>query len=252
MGARGRPGTWKDKVLFVFEDEDIVVVEKPEGLAVIAAEGSRSLSLYDIVTLHIRRENPKGRAAVVHRLDRDSSGIMVFAKHATAKKALMENWNELVFERRYAALAEGRMGGSEGIFDSWLAENRAGQVYTVPEGSPGALEAITRWKLLQAGSRYSLVELWLETGRKHQIRAQLSQAGHPIAGDSRYGARRDPAGRLCLHATVLGLEHPFSRERYSFESPCPEVFSRLVADRGADRGAEGMEPRGRNHGRPGR
>lgn len=234
MGARGRPGTWKDRVLFVYEDEDIIVVEKPEGLAVIAAEGSRTLSLYDIVTLHMRRENPKARAAVVHRLDRDSSGIMVFAKHSACKKALMDNWNELVFERRYAALAEGRMAGTEGIFDSWLVENRAGQVYGAPAKSPGALRAITRWKLIQAGGRYSLVELWLETGRKHQIRAQLSQAGCPIAGDSRYGARSDPAGRLCLHATVLGLEHPFSRERFSFESPYPEDFSRFAAERGAD------------------
>ncbi|HEY9054725.1 MAG TPA: RNA pseudouridine synthase, partial [Rectinemataceae bacterium] len=158
MGGRGRPGSWKDRVVFVYEDDDIIVVEKPEGLAVIAPEGSRSLSLYDIVTLRIRRDNPKGRAAVVHRLDRDSSGVMVFAKHAAAKKALMDTWNELVFERRYQALVEGSFARSEGVFDTWLAENRAGQVYTVPDGSPGAQEAVTRWKLVQAGARYSLVE----------------------------------------------------------------------------------------------
>ncbi|MCX7026410.1 MAG: RluA family pseudouridine synthase [Spirochaetes bacterium] len=226
-----RPHGGRYDVLFAYEDEDIIVVEKPEGLSVISAEGSRALSLYDIVTAHIRKTNPKGRAAVVHRLDRDSSGIMVFATHARAKKALMENWNELVFERGYAAVAEGVFRDKAGCFDSWLVENRGGQVYTARPGAPGALRSVTNWKVESSSPRYTLLYMSLETGRKHQIRAQLAEVGHPVAGDSRYGARTDPLGRLCLHASILGLEHPFTHERFSFESPPPEGFTRLVEGR---------------------
>jgi 23S rRNA pseudouridine1911/1915/1917 synthase len=213
---------------FLYEDKDIVVVDKPEGLPVIAPEGSRARTLYDIVTDRIRRTNPKGRAAVVHRLDRDTSGVMVFAKHAAAKKVIMDNWNTLVAERGYTAVVEGRLGGDSGVFDNWLVENRGGQVYVANPGAPGAQRAITRWNLLAAGSKYSLISLSLETGRKHQIRAQLADAGHPIAGDQRYGARTDPLGRLCLHAHLLELDQPFTHEQFSFESPAPEAFSRLV------------------------
>ncbi|MDP2790546.1 MAG: RluA family pseudouridine synthase [Rectinemataceae bacterium] len=222
-GGRGQP------IDFLFEDKDIIVVEKPEGLSVIAAEGSRTKTLYDIVTAHIQRVNPRGRAAVVHRLDRDTSGVMVFAKHAAAKKRLMDNWNELVKERGYTAVVEGKMEGESGLFDSWLVENRAGEMYVTKPGTPGALRALTRWKLIEAGQRYSLVELSLETGRKHQIRVQLADSGHPVAGDPRYGAKSDPLGRLCLHAHLLALEHPFSGQEYSFECPPPEVFLSLPA-----------------------
>ena len=222
------PGRSGHRIEFIFEDKDIIVVEKPEGLSVIAPEGSRTKTLYDIVTDHIQRRNPRGRAAVVHRLDRDTSGVMVFAKHAMAKKKLMDNWNELVKERGYTAVIEGRMEGESGVFDTWLVENRAGQVYGAQPGSPGALRSITNWKLLASGQSYSLVSLSLETGRKHQIRAQLSEAGHPVAGDPRYGARSDPLGRLCLHAHLLVLEQPFTREVISFESPAPDDFLRLI------------------------
>ena len=203
-------------------------MEKPEGLSVISPEGSRSKSLYDIVTARIQRTNPKGRAAVVHRLDRDTSGVMVFAKHAAAKKRLMDNWNELVLERGYTAVVEGRMQDESGVFETWLVENRAGTMYSVKPGTPGALKAITHWKLIEAGERYSLVELSLETGRKHQIRVQLAESGYPVAGDFRYGARSDPLSRLCLHAHKLALRHPFSPQEYSFECPPPDAFARLI------------------------
>ncbi len=218
----------RQRIEFLYEDKDIIVIEKPEGLPVIAPEGSRATSAYDIVTAHIQRTNPRGRAAVVHRLDRDTSGVMVLAVHAAAKKILMDNWDELVKERGYTALVEGRMKGESGVFDSWLLENRGGQVYTTKPGTPGALRAITRWKLIGAGQRYSLVSLSLETGRKHQIRVQLSDAGHPVAGDKRYGARSDPLGRLCLHAHLLVLEHPFTHEEFGFESLPPESFNKLL------------------------
>jgi 23S rRNA pseudouridine1911/1915/1917 synthase len=220
----------RHSVIFVYEDDDLIVVEKPVGLPVIAPEGSRSICLLDIVSAHIQKKNPKGRAAVVHRLDRDSSGIMVFARHARAKKVIMENWNELVFERKYSAVVEGCPDSRDGVFDSWLVENKAGHVYIGRKEEHGALRAITHWKLETSSARYSLLSLTLETGRKHQIRVQTSASGHPIAGDARYGARSDPLRRLCLHASILGLDQPFTHERFSFESPAPEGFIALTAN----------------------
>ena len=220
----------------LYEDGDLIVVDKPAGLPTIAPEGSsgRSRSLYDWVTEHIRRRNPKGRAAVVHRLDRDSSGVVVFATGAAAKRELMSRWNELALSRRYIALVEGTPAGDSGVLDTWLRENRAGTVYETPPGTPGALRAVTRWKLLDSGGGYSLLELDLETGRKHQIRAQLSAAGLPVAGDSRYGARTDPAGRLALHAVSIELERPFGGGVVRAESPVPESFLRPL--RGREKG----------------
>jgi RluA family pseudouridine synthase len=232
-------GLHTGRVQFLYEDSDLIVVDKPAGLAVIAPEGSRTKALYDIVTLHIQKTNPRGRAAVVHRLDRDTSGVMLFAKHARAKKALMDNWNKLVRRRCYTALIEGLMLSEAGTLDSWLMENRAGLVYEVKPGTRGAQRAITHWKRLAEpeGLPYSLLELELETGRKHQIRAQLAAVGHPVAGDVRYGARTDPAGRLCLHAHLIEFEHPFTHRVLVFESPVPKVFQQVLD-------LQGRKPRG--------
>lgn len=190
----------------------------------IAPEGSRALSLYDVVTDEIRRTNPRGRAAVVHRLDRESSGVLVFAKNAETKRRLMEKWAELAEDRRYAALVEGELENESGQFKSWLAASGENRVRVVQEGARGAHEALTDYRVLGRGGGFSLVELSLETGRKHQIRAQLAAAGHPIAGDFRYGAKSDPLGRLGLHATLLVLRHPRTGEELRFESPAPQSF----------------------------
>jgi 23S rRNA pseudouridine1911/1915/1917 synthase len=225
----------------VYEDEELLAYDKPSGLPVISADGSRSKCLLDIATARVRLRNPKGRAAVVHRIDRDSSGIVVFAANAKVKKELMGSWDELVAERRYVALVEGAMDGKSGSFDSWLKENKAGQVFRAATGERGAKRAITRWRLLGVGAGLSLLELRLETGRKHQIRVQLSDSGHPIVGDERYGHRHgsgvrhisgvrggsagpyDP-GRLCLHAESIELRMP-GRQALKIESPAPPEFA---------------------------
>jgi len=229
--AAKRPAPGGERIRYLYEDDAIIVVSKPVGLPVIAPEGSRAKTLYDIVTDHLRKRNPRARPAVVHRLDRDTSGVMMFAKSALGKKVLMSRWNELVRERVYVALAEGAFVADSGRFDSWLLENRAGTVYTVEPGTRGALRSVTDWRVLKATGRHTLLELSLETGRKHQIRAQLAAAGHPVAGDSRYGALTDPLGRLCLHASVLTIEHPFSHQIMRFEDPQPEGFLAALGPR---------------------
>ncbi len=218
----------RSQLAVLYEDDDIVAVDKPAGLPVIAAEGSRAKSLYDVVTGYIRRRNPKGRAAVVHRLDRESSGALVFAKSGAAKAALMSHWDSLAKERLYEALVEGDMEADEGSLDSWLVEAGPTRMRVAEPSERGALRAVTNWRVIGRGNGFSLLELSLETGRKHQIRAQLADKGHPVAGDERYGSRRDPAGRLCLHAVLLVLVQPFTRELLRIRSPAPSEFMQAL------------------------
>lgn len=241
-------------VEFLYEDDDIVAVDKPCGLPTISPEGSRSKSLYDIVTAHIQKRNPKGRAAVVHRLDRDTSGVIVFAKNARAKTALMSTWNESVDERLYVALVEGSPAATplssptaplftapaapEGVLDTWLSDADPFRVRQVPPGTRGALRAVTRYRVLAEGDGLSLLELSLETGRRHQIRAQLAAIGCPVTGDERYGARCDPLGRLALHAVAISLKRPSDGATIRVEClPPPEFAAALrgTAALGTDR-----------------
>ena len=235
------------RVAFLFEDDDLIAVDKPEGLPTIAPEGSRGRSLYDIVTDHIRKRNPKGRAAVVHRLDRDTSGVMIFAKNATAKARLMGSWNELVAQRRYVALVDGALPQSEGILDSWLSESSPGRMKESRNQTKGALRAVTRYRVLDTGPVHSLVELNLETGRKHQIRVQLAGAGCPVSGDGKYGSRTDPLGRLCLHATLIEIGTGPGNPPLRFESPVPPGFPRALATKANDSaGSAGISPKGKS------
>jgi len=226
--ARGTHG----HVAFIYEDDWIIAVDKPAGLPVIAPEGSRATSLYDLVTEHIRRRNPKGRAAVVHRLDRESSGVLVFAVSGKVKTSLMSDWDRLARERCYEAIVEGEFEEDEGRLESWLAPSGTSRMRVVRPGEKGALKAVTDYRVIARGQGYSHLELRLETGRKHQIRAQLAAEGFPIAGDLRYGARTDPIDRLCLHAVLLLLEHPVTHEILRLESPVPREFPSLCGAAG--------------------
>ncbi len=221
-GHTGNRGAGNLRINFVYEDQDIIAVEKPAGLPVIAAENSRARNALDLVTKHLQIKNPKGRAAVVHRLDRDTSGIMIFAKNAKTKTILMKNWDKLVTRRCYTALVEGRLPQQEGVVTSWLREQSASRVREVPKGTHGALRAVTHYRVLGVKGPHSLVELELETGRRHQIRVQLAGLGNPVAGDSTYGATTDPAGLLCLHASLLVLTHPHTGRELVLESALPE------------------------------
>jgi len=230
------------RITILYEGDDLIVIDKPAGLPSIAAEGSRAANALSLVTQAIRARNPKGRAAVVHRLDRDTSGVMVFVANARAKAELMADWNELVLCRRYVALVEGVLPDDEGFMDDWLIERSIGRVSVGKQGDKcaqgPAQRALSRYRVLKRGPLFSLVELELDTGRKHQIRAQLASRGCPVAGDERYGSRRDPAGRLCLHASLLELKRRPEAEARRFESPVPQAFYDAL------RSAEPNAPRG--------
>jgi 23S rRNA pseudouridine1911/1915/1917 synthase len=218
-------------LLLLYEDRDIMVVEKPAGLLSIAAGAEREKTVCRILAEYLRKKGEKRRPGVVHRLDRDTSGLMVFAKSEQVKKKFMDHWNEAIALRRYTALVEGEFsrngagspdgGPDEGIIDEPLGEDRGGRVIV----KAGGRRAVTRWKLLASGNGCSLLSLELETGRRNQIRAHLSFLGHPVAGDKKYGARTDPLGRLALHAGNLSFYHPSGGRLMEFSSPA--FFERI-------------------------
>ena len=212
----------------LYEDTDLLAVDKPAGLLSVSNERERLRTAYRMVTDYIRAGDPAGRAFIVHRLDRDTSGVLLFAKHQGAKRALQDHWGTLVRRRGYLAVVEGLPPRPEGTLRSFLRETRTHLVYEAPSGK----EAVTRYRLLRPGRRYSLLELELDTGRKNQIRVQLSSLGCPVAGDKQYGARTSPLGRLCLHANALWLDNPLNGRALSLESPLPRSFVSLC--RGED------------------
>jgi 23S rRNA pseudouridine1911/1915/1917 synthase len=205
----------------VHEDDEILVIDKPSGLLTIATESERERTAYRLLRNWFSHRGASSHLFIVHRLDRETSGLLVFAKSVAAKEHLQAQFAVRTAERLYVALAEGVMRQDEGSFVSRLVETRALRVRIAERG--GGKEAITRYRVLERRRASTLVELRLVTGRRAQIRAQLAAAGHPIAGDAQYGSRTDPLKRLALHATRLAFVHPRG-SRVSFESPPPAAF----------------------------
>ena len=206
----------------VHEDDDILVVDKPAGLLTIATESERERTAYRLLRDWVANRGARSsRLFIVHRLDRETSGLIVFAKSVAAKEHLQAQFAVRTAERVYVAVVEGAGAPAEGTLVSRLAEDRALRVRVAERGD--GKEAITRYRVLERRRGATLVELRLVTGRRAQIRAQLAAAGHPIAGDAQYGSRANPMRRLALHATRLAFVHPRG-SRVSFDSPPPAAF----------------------------
>jgi len=210
------------------EDADIIVIDKPAGLLSIASPSEEEKTAYAFLTHHVRQGNPRGRERVwvVHRLDRETSGAMVFAKSEAAKIALQEGWDTV--EKKYLAVVEGAPSRDAGTFDSHLDESNPLKVYVANGEGPETRHAITHYRVTKKGKATTLVELTLETGRRHQIRVQLAAAGCPIVGDKKYGAQTNPIKRIALHATSLRFLHPATRQEMRFDSPLPGDLGTLV------------------------
>jgi len=209
------------------EDAHLIVIDKPANLLSIASEAESERTAYFQLTDYVRRGNPLGkeRIWIVHRLDRETSGLMVFAKTEAAKAALQGGWEE--FEKRYEAVTEGRLKGDKGTFESHLDETNPFKVFSAPR-SDITRHAVTHYKVLARREWRTLVELTLQTGRRHQIRVHLADAGCPIIGDKKYGAKSDPVERLGLHSCLLAFTHPVTGQEMKFESPMPRELSKLV------------------------
>lgn len=212
----------------VYEDDDIIVVNKGYGLLSMGtASASRERTAYSILRDYLKKVHPMNKIFIIHRLDRDTSGLMMFAKSPEAKEAMQHNWNNMVLERNYVAVLEGVVEQDEGVVRSYLDENSRFEVYSTKEPGKGKL-AVTRYKVLARGRGYSLVRFSLDTGRKNQIRVHASDMGHPIVGDRKYGAAGSPIHRLALHALTLRFVHPLTRKVMGFELPVPSRFAGLV------------------------
>lgn len=207
-----------------FEDEHLIVIDKPPDLLSIASNSEDEKTAYFLLTDYLRGNLPHGRERVwiVHRLDKETSGLMVFAKTPEAKEFLQSRWEEV--EKHYEAVIEGRLRAHEGVMECDLDESNRFKV-RVAKASALTRHAITHYRVLAESARSSLVRLRLETGRRHQIRVQLAAEGCPIIGDKKYDAVSDPAGRLGLHATFLQFPHPVTGEEMRFSSPLPKSLS---------------------------
>jgi 23S rRNA pseudouridine1911/1915/1917 synthase len=210
----------------LYEDAYLLVVKKKAGLLSVATETQKERTAQHILTEYVRRQNRKSNIYVVHRLDRATSGIMMYAKDEKTMNTLRDNWHQIVFDRRYVAVVEGEMEQETGMVRSYLDESGM-KVHSNQQENGGRL-AITHFRTIRRGNGYSLVELQLETGRKNQIRVHMNDLGHPVVGDRRYGAETDPLGRLCLHAFKLCFYHPVTNERMEFQDDYPTSFKGLL------------------------
>lgn len=213
----------------IYEDWDIIVVDKVNGLLTMSNDAVRERTAYFLLNDYVRKGNSKSRNRVfiVHRLDRDTSGILVFAKSEQAKRFLQDQWQE--FQKKYYAVVRGSMAEKEGLISSYLVENSAHKMYSVSDPRKGKL-AKTEYRVLKESANYSLLEINLLTGRKNQIRVHLADKGCPVAGDKKYGDKKQRAKRLCLHSASLTLAHPFTKETMTFETKMPAYFESLVKE----------------------
>ena len=221
-----RNDTFKNRfVKLVYEDRWLVIVEKNVGILSMAA-GHSSLNVKSVLDDYFLKSRQKCRAHVVHRLDRDTSGLMIYAKDMETEQILEHNWHDIVYDRRYVAVVSGEMEENEGTIANWLKDNKAYVTYSSPTDNGGKY-AVTHFHVLDRTTEHSLVEYQLETGRKNQIRVHSADMGHPVCGDVKYGNGDNPLHRLCLHAYVLCFTHPITGERMEFDTPIPSQFRHL-------------------------
>ena len=210
----------------VWEDDELIVVDKKDGLLSVSDSPTQERTAYFLLNEYVKKINPRNKIFILHRLDKGTSGLMMFAKNRNIQEYLRENWHNMITKRTYVALIEGIPEKKEDTIITYLAENSRMKVYcTDPQNGK---EAVSHYHVLKSNADYSLIEVDLETGRKNQIRAQMEYIGYPVAGDPKYGALTDPAGRLMLHAMRLFFIHPATNQEMRFETPIPYKFREFV------------------------
>jgi len=212
----------------VYDDDDLTVVNKSHGLLSVPPDTGSEKSALGIVTTHLKRLNSRARLFVVHRLDRDTSGLMMFVKKKDLQVTLRTNWQESILTRRYVVVVEGIVEKNAGTIISWLQGTDGLRTYSSQTPGKGQ-KAVTHYKVLQRSDEFSLVEVDLETGRKNQIRVHMQDLGYPVVGDEKYGSTRNPLRRLGLHAQILEFKHPVTGHKLSFDTPTPREFLKLFS-----------------------
>lgn len=225
--VRHTDGLMARNMRLVYEDEHLIVIDKNAGILSMASDNEKYLTAYNILSTYVKSQKPSNRIFIVHRLDRDTSGLMVFARNEKVQSMLQRDWKHNVTARTYVALVEGEVTEPEGVIKSYIYESKALVMHSTRNPGKGDL-AITRFRRLKSARDYSLLEVTLETGKKNQIRLHMQETGHSIAGDKKYGAATSPIGRLGLHASVLAFIHPVTGKELRFESKVPAKFRRMV------------------------
>ncbi|MDX9971361.1 MAG: RluA family pseudouridine synthase [FCB group bacterium] len=213
----------------VYEDEALILINTPVGLLSVATPGEMTRTAHHVLNEYIqKREKTRGRVFVVHRLDRETSGLLLFARTTEIRQTLQDNWGNV--EKRYYAVVEGLIRRASGTIKSRLGQDETNlQVRSVRNSDEGK-DAITHFRVVKLARRRTLLDIELETGRRNQIRVHLSEMNHPIVGDPRYGKKTGPGGRLALHAYKLAFDHPVTGERMTFETPLPTAFERMLTN----------------------
>lgn len=214
----------RDTVLkIIYEDADILVIDKPYGLLTIATSKDEEQTAYRLASAYVKTQNVQNKIFVVHRLDKDTSGVLLFAKSDRAKNAYQENWNKLVSDRTYVAVVEGEVTKTSAKIESFLQENKTTHMYSTHTG----LHAITRYELIRASEDNSFLKVNIDTGRKNQIRVHMADMKHPIIGDKKYGAKTNPIKRLGLHAYRLRVQNPLTKKQMEFVASVPPKLRKI-------------------------
>ena len=217
----------KDKLDIIYEDREIIVVNKPSKLLTISTENEKEKTLFHKVILYEKKKNKNNKIYIVHRLDRDTSGIVLFAKSEKLKRKFQDNWDELVKLREYVAVVEGQPPKNRGTVRTWLKETKTLQVYSSGRMGDGK-EAITHYRKIMGNKKYTMLDITIDTGRKNQIRVHMSDMGCPIIGDKKYHSKSDPIRRMGLHANKLVIIHPLTKKEMTFECDIPNNFIKIV------------------------
>lgn len=212
----------------IFEDDDIIVVNKPAGLLTVATDKEKRKTAYALLSAYVKLEDPENKIFIVHRIDRETSGLLLFAKNEKIKHKIQETWLTTIKERTYIAVVEGEIKRESGTITSYLNESKAFIVYSSKNPKVGK-KGVTHYKTIKSNKGFSLLQVNLETGRKHQIRVHMQDIGHPVVGDTKYGSKIKPIGRLGLHAQGLVFTHPKTNELCSFETTIPAKFNQLFS-----------------------
>lgn len=211
----------------IYEDDEMIVIDKPSGLLSVASDKEKGVTAFRIINDYVQQKDKHNRIFVVHRIDEDTSGVLMFVKDSKLRDALQDNWNDLVKKRGYFAIIEGEMKEKEGTITSYLKKNSLNLMYSSHKKGDGQL-AITHYKTIKSNDKYSLLDVTIDSGRKNQIRVHLGEKGHNIIGDDKYGNPSNPLGRLGLHAYELILTHPFTSKELKFHANMPKEFLALM------------------------
>ncbi len=211
----------------LYEDPDLIVVDKEAKLLSISTDTEKRQTAYSILSEYLKSHDRNARVFVLHRLDRDTSGLMVFAKDQEVQERMQKFWDYTIRKRSYIAIIEGNLEPADGTITSWLWEDKNFVMHSSPVDN-GGQKAVTHYKTIKANEWLSMLQLDLETGRKNQIRVQMQQIGHPIVGDKKYGSEINPIKRMALHANELVFIHPGTKERMEFKSPIPKKMQELM------------------------